>query len=214
MNFAVTLSGHRCHRARITMPARGIWQARVELDDEILVAGPTTVSIGDNLVLVGTVVRGQPFAGTSRYLVRGGFGGWGDVVQARGYRSDAGVKASTVLADAARDAGETWAAPLPTTTIGLAFARRQAPAVHVVTQLLGGAWYVGDDGHTVPVVRPPSPFVGEVLDVDHDARAADLASDVPESVRPGCAIDPIGIATSVEIETGPEGIHIRAWGQT
>jgi hypothetical protein len=215
MNFAITLAGHRSVRTSFAWPARGLWSAHVELDEEVTLAlgSSATLAIGEKLSLAGTIVRGGPFAGTSTYLVRAGHGGWNKTLPRRAYRSDGGVKASTVLTDAAREAGEAWAGALPTTPIGPAFARMKAPAIRVVNLLLGGAWYVDDDGRTQPQARPESTFIGEVLNVESASRMAKLASDTPENVRPRCTVPGVGRVSLVTIEAEHSRIAMRARGE-
>jgi hypothetical protein len=197
------------------MPARGLWTGRFQLDGEVTlpIGSTATIAIGLGLSLSGTIVRGDAFAGTSRYLVRAGRGGWQKTITARGYRSDGGVKAATVLRDAAIDAGEVWAGALPATSLGPAWARFKAPAVRVVTELLGQAWYVDDDGRTQPHVRPESAFLGEVLRVEKAERIAEIATDTPEKVRPRCTVPGIGRVMAVFIEANPGKIAVRAWGE-
>jgi hypothetical protein len=214
MNFEILLNGQRAHRAGISMPRRGLWSGRFELDSEVAFATGSiaVVTIGD-FTLSGSIVRGGPFAGTSTYLVRAGRGGWRKTLPRKPYRSDGGVKASTVLQDAAREAGEQWGAPLPTTSLGYAWARREAPAVRVVTPILGAAWYVDDAGLTQPADRPASKFSGSILDVDSATLIADLATDTPSTIRPGCTVTGIGTVAHVRIESDAQRLSIQARGE-
>lgn len=158
---AYTLNGADFSRARVALPAYGIWTALVELvAAKAFAAGtPAQLVVGD-LVLVGTVQRGGTYAGLARYRVVGGAGGWSKGVKARNYRDDRGFTLAQVAGDIASEVGEqlvveagadrplggTWsrfASPDPTGIASMALRR-----------LAGGRWWVGADGVTHVGARP------------------------------------------------------------
>lgn len=130
-----TLNGKTCTKARVALPAWGVWWAEVELAEEHTLTGSLTLQIAD-LTLVGARVSGRASGGRSAYRLAGGAASWGVTVPAKSYSNDAGVKLATVLQDAASAAGETLdAATIPTSTIGPSYSRELAPASRVLEQL-------------------------------------------------------------------------------
>lgn len=221
MSFAVTLSGARSHVARVTMPARGLWTSMLMLDapKQLAVGKAVTVQVGD-VSLEGTVIDGATFAERGHCIVVAGRGGWRKRLEKpRSYGSPSGVQLSKVLTDIAADCGEEW-----TSGFGSGFVERSLgkhfvrpggiTAARVLHQLLGRAWYVGDDGKTVVGDRPPAKASAEVLDFDPVAKTLELASAKPSKARPG---QTVSVGTSslvlerVVAETGKGGVRLTGW---
>lgn len=178
-----TIDGHRVTSCEITMPPRGPWHLDVTTDDAAELAGPVVLSLG-GVIWSGTVARGAPWLGSSSWVVVGGAHGWQAELPSFSYRDDAGVKLSTVLADAAREAGETLAPGLVDEVLGSAYAREAGPASRL---LAAREWHVRPDGLTVvgpwPGGRVPDGYV--VVGYDPAACMVELAVEALEGVEPG-----------------------------
>lgn len=207
-----TLAGHRVTSAHVTMPAWGIWYAEVSLDGEHVLSGPVELKIVD-LVLRGTVIAGGPMKGRSSYRIIAGAGGWGKEIPAKGYASDAGVKVSTVLTDAAQEAGETLSINTSDRT-GPGFSRDEGRASLVLESLAAGAWYVGEDGVTRLGRRAATVLatsVPRVSPVDLARRTVTVAPTSLASLVPGITIDGIE-AVDVLHDITPDGIRTTIYG--
>ncbi len=205
----------------VTMPARGLWSARVSLD------GPKTfdddarvqLKIG-GLTLEGAKYRGRPFADTATHHVIAGRSGWRKRLTERSYRTDAGVKLSKVLTDLARDCGEEFTSGFgpgfTDRSLGYGFVRLEEVASRVMHQLVGRAWYVEDDGLTVIGDRADaSRATADVLDYDQESQCAILDTDTPEKVRPGQTFVAAGVTHTIDrvvIESGKR-VSLYAWGR-
>ena len=209
-----TISGHRVTNARVQIPAHGIWWADVSTDDEVELEGAVSIEVSD-LLLEGTVVSGGPYQGRSSFRVTGGAGGWGKVIAARAYTNDAGVKLSTILADAAVDAGETLDVTSLASTDRLAghYARENAPAGRVLQVLKPEAWYVDTTGITRLGSRAAVTLDTSATRVDFDqARGVlKLASDTIAQFLPGVVVDGLE-AVDVHHELTPDTLRTTLWG--
>lgn len=209
MSFA-TLAGLRVVSGTVRCPSRGAWVADLTLDSSASLTGSQTLTVGD-LSLVGSVVRGATYAGTSAWRMVGGAGRWGAMLGARAYRNDAGVKRSTVLADIARDAGETLELPADDVSLGTAWTRLARPAREALALAWGAEWYVDDDGTTRLGARPtgtvsaPRQVVHE--EPEHGLRV--LATEYPAAVRPGYTLDGRSI-TSVLYRLA-DTLRVQVW---
>lgn len=108
-----SLNGRRVIAADVRLPPSGVWTADLDLDEAAApLTGAAVVQLGA-LTLRGTVdpTHSGEFADARRVRVLGGAGGWGKELPPRSYHNDAGVKRSTILQDAAREAGETSCSP-------------------------------------------------------------------------------------------------------
>lgn len=210
-----TLAGHRVTHARVHLPAWGVWWAEASIDEEATLSGAVALALAD-LKLTGTVMSGGIGPqGRASYRIAGGAGGWGRAIASKSYANDAGLKASTVIADAATACGETVdAATLPTTRLGPAFVREAAPAARVLEQVAPAGWYVGEDGVTrigrraaVTLAAPAS--VGLV---DGAFGTVALAADSIAAIVPGITVEGLE-AVDVLHELAP-GAALRStlWG--
>lgn len=209
-----TLDGNRITHARTHVPAWGLWYADAELDDEVELEGEVNLVIGD-LTLQGAILAGGPWKGSSNYRIVAGAGGWNATIDGRDYSNDAGVKLSTVLLDAARDAGETFdASSIPSKTIGPKFTREAGPAARVLEQLVPENWYVGEDGITRIGRRPTVELTATAARkrVDLARGVVELAGDDIATILPGVVVDGIE-ALDVEHDLSPRALKSKIWGK-
>ncbi len=209
-----TLAGHRVTHARVHLPAFGVWWAEASIDEEAAISGRVSLMVAD-LSLSGTIMSGGIGPkGRASFRLAGGAGGWGRSVPARSYANDAGLKAATVLADAAAACGEAIdPATLPTGRLGPAFVREAAPAARVLEQVAPAAWYVGEDGITrigkraaVTLTTPAA-----IGTIDRAVGTVALASDSIAPIVPGITVEGIE-AVDVLHELAPEGLRSTLWG--
>jgi hypothetical protein len=209
-----TLAGHRVTKARVHVPAWGVWYAEASLDEEAALSGRVSLVVAD-LTLSGTILSGGPGPkGRSSFRIAGGAGGWGRTVPARSYANDAGVKAATVLVDAATASGETIdPATLPSTRLGPAWAREIGPAARVLEQIFPAGWYVGEDGTTRIGKRPSAALKtpAVVSSVDLARGTVALAAESIASILPGVVVEGI-TAVDVVHELAPGALRSTLWG--
>lgn len=208
---AATLEGHRVTSARVNMPAWGCWYAEVDVDGEHTLTGRVSLTIAD-LTLIGTILSGGAAKGRSHYRIVAGGGGWGRSIPTKSYANDAQVKLSTVLTDAATAVVETLGT-LPSTKVGPAFVRAAGPAVWVLEQCAGQAWYVDNDGTTQLGARTPGtlPAVMTHGPVDLARGTVTLASESIATILPGVTVDGL-TAVDVLHEISSEGLRSTIWG--
>lgn len=212
--IAVTLAGHLVTSARVTLPAWGAWYADVSIAGEETLTGALELKLGD-LTLKGTVLSGGPAAGRSHYRLVAGAGGWGRALPKKSYASDAGVKLATVLADAAREAGEQLG-PLPTSSVGPGFTRREGPAARVLERLAPSAWYIGEDGVTRLGSRPTTTLdakVPRVTPVDRARGMVTLAPQAVANILPGVVVDGLEAVDVLHEVSAEGGLRTTIWGK-
>jgi hypothetical protein len=209
-----TLDGNAISRARVSVPAWGLWYADVDLVSPVALARDTRVTLViADVTLSGTIASGGAYEGRAAYRVVAGAGGWGRVFDARAYANDLGVKASNVIADAARVAGETVEGA-PTTRLGPHYARDATrPASQVLHAIAPNAWRVDFDGVTRFGIRASSTYDGDAprVRVDPAIGVVELAAASLAGLVPGVVIDGRGPASDVEIELTPERLAVRAY---
>jgi hypothetical protein len=212
-----TLNGVTVTRGRLAIPAWGVWYAEVTLDDAATLEGRAELVIAD-LTMVGTILSGGPVEGAARYRVVGGNGGWARELEPRSYANDAGVKASTVLTDAALLATEHLdpaTIPPALLKLGPAWVRPRARAGRVLEQLAPRNWYVGADGITRigqrPTVTLDTPAAR--IDPDPSLEVVTLASETLAELVPGAVVDGLE-AVDVEHTISAEyGLRSTLWGK-
>lgn len=208
-----SLAGKRVTSARTTIPGWGCWYAEASIDGEHSLSGGVELVLAD-LKLHGTVLSGGPQKGRSSFVIVGGKGKWGTVIPRKSYANDAGVKVSTVLGDAAREAGETLEIS-SSDRVGPAWTRNEGPASKVLQILAPAAWYMGEDGVTRLGKRPSVPFTEKaprVTPVDLARRTVTLASEKIATLVPGAVVDGIE-AVDVLHEIGPSGLRTTIYGE-
>lgn len=194
------VNGHRALRAEVRIPLVGSWNADVLLDEGVEITGPVTLTIA-GLSLVGTAYRGGAYKGSAGFRIVAGGDGWRKKLEPRAYRSEAGVRLSTILTDVARESGETIVVANDR-VVGQAFVRQAGPASRVFG-LLGeasSAWYVDAAGVTQTTARPVSTVRSrfEVLHVVAELGRAVIATEKPEDIVPGRRID-VGLPAPIDI---------------
>ncbi len=215
---AATLNGHRATTARVNIPAWGCWYASVSIDGEVaLEVGTSVTLVLADLTLVGSVLSGGAALGRSSYRIVAGAGGWRRTIPAWSWSDDAGVKFSTAIGDAAREAGETLAAIAPALRTGPAWARDEGQASATLNTLAPAGWYVDEAGVTRLGARAPSTLpanVTRIAPVDRARGKALLASESIGAILPGVDVDGL-TAVDVQHETTPEGgMRSTVWGRS
>jgi hypothetical protein len=207
-----TLAGHRVIEADAWIPAWGCWYAEATLDEEATLSGSVTLQIAD-LKLVGTILSGGPSKGRSHYRIVAGAGGWGKKVRRLAYANDFGVKVATVIADAAKDAGETVVVT-SSDRLGPAWTRAEDVAARVLEQVAPAAWYVGEDGVTRLGARPASTLSGAVTHgpVDHARGTVTLASDSIVRIVPGLVVDGLTVVDVHHKLAAKGALRSTVWG--
>lgn len=214
MGVAASLNGLRATHARVQMPAKGLWYAEVSLDGEHTLAerAGVTLTIAD-LTLVGAVLSGGPAKGRSSFRLVAGAAGWNREIPKKSYNSDAGVKLSTILTDAAAEAGERIGAISTTPRVGPGFVRPAGRAATVLEQTADG-WYVDNAGVTQLGARAASTLPANVTRVEPLNRmtaSVKLASDSIAAIVPGVVVDGMA-ALDVEHNLTPDGLRSTVYG--
>ncbi len=188
MTLFASLDGAPLKRLELTLPYFGIWHApEIHLDRTIPDAAAATLVLG-GLTLSGTVFRAGSFVGSGAYRVVGGRGGWSKTLPAQSYHSAGGVKASLVLRDAARAAGETLDLDSDS-VIGTHWVRFGDKPASRSLNLIRPDWWVRPDGTTTTGPRPDGIVTShfDVLPAGTDLAAGRvaIATDHPEDWLPG-----------------------------
>lgn len=222
MTAHVLVDTHPAARVTVHVPSVGPWWADVVFETAPDVSGVVTIRVGE-LELVGTIdpthdgVRGLE----RRSRIVAGAGGWGTLLAPKAYHNDAGVKASTVAEDAAREAGETLGDFAPVVErIGIDYVRESGPASRTLEDVIGAVpWWVGYDGVTRVGARGTSTPVAGSFDVlEHvvDERLVTLAADDLRSVGIGSILTDGLLETpqtvsELELAVEPDSVRIKAW---
>lgn len=211
-----TLNSHRVTNARVDLPAWGCWYADATIDTAQALTGKVTLKIAD-LTLIGTILSGGADDGTARshFRIVGGAGGWGRVIKAKSETNDAGVKAVTVIGDAAREVGET----LDTSTIansertGPGYVRPKGPACRILETLRPQAWYVGEDGVTRIGARSGATIPKTVgMKIDKARGTVEVSAESIAKYLPGAVVAGI-TAVDVQHEISSKGLRTRVYGK-
>lgn len=152
----MSLNGSRAMSARVTVPLFGAWTGDIVLASTTPISSDVEIVIGD-LTMQGHAQRMASFSGARSALIVGGKGGLRKMLPARGYASPAGVKLSTILGDAAREAGESVNVDVDQ-SIGPGYARRRDVAERVFRRLLGRRWWFDNAGVIQTKDRDSSPI--------------------------------------------------------
>ena len=231
------LNGHRTKHVRIWVPNVGPWFFDADLVDKVdlaKLAGKVTLTVGD-LELVGTVhpVSSGTFGEATTVRVVAGAGQWGKLLRAKGYHNDgatspspnekrgSGVKAITIVTDAARETGETLGTFKPANDrVGDDYVRRAGPASQVLEDALGGRpWWVDYAGVTHggerPKGKPAAADAYELLEYDPRSRMATLAMDDLTAVSIGTVLeqrlDAPQTVRELEVTIAEGAMRVRAW---
>lgn len=210
--MSVTLNGTAASRARVQVPAWGVWWADLVLTAEVaLVQGDAATIDLSGTTLRGVVVSGGIVSGESRYRVCGGKGGWGTTLKRLAYANDLGVKAATVAQDAATSCGETIA-NLPTTRLGPHYVRPEGAAAGVLHDLFPRLWYVDLDGVTRVGARPVQTYTGTgTINPDPAAGVIDVVTTDLSQLVPGVIVQGSAPASDVEVVVESKRITARVY---
>lgn len=208
-------------KLRLVAGSTGPWVAHVELEEDADFEGPVQIVIGERS-LEGTIAPQDSgaFGLQRRLTVIGGGGGWGREVGERDYQNDAGVKARTVVDDAAREVGETIGDFAPEASrIGGHYSREAGLASRVLEEAIGSAhWWVDFDGVTHVGQRSEveaDPELYQVLHFEPRTKIATLGVNDPLAVVPGSRIqDTLDAPQTVRdtvLHLQPESMKVVAW---
>lgn len=207
-----TLNGFRVTHARVDVPAWGRWYAEVSLDGDHEIAGVVSLVVAD-VTFSGSVVSGGPHEGRTHLRLVGGRGRWDAEIPELGYANAASVSVASVLQDAAAACGETLVGALPSTRLGVNYARRAGPAARVLEALVPRGWYVAEDGTTRIGQRGSTTLRGTMSHgpVDLARGTVTLASESIAGIMPGLVVDGL---TAVDVchEITPEGLRSTVYG--
>lgn len=209
-----TLNGVTATAVRVSIPANGLWWAEVECASGDSMTGAATLVV-DDLTLRGTIITGGAYEARTRYRIVGGAGGWGRTIAARAYVNDLSPKKSAILADAARECGETLGTvPASDTVAGGAYVRASGPASRVLDDLYPRGWYVDEAGVTQIGRRARVTYTGTATRItdDHAQVRFELAPPSLAGLLPGAVVDGVE-AVDVEHVVGPDGVRTTLWGK-
>jgi hypothetical protein len=188
MTMFVEANGLRVIDGRVAIPYVGPWTADVTLDVEKALSGSVALVLAGLALTCAPWRPVVPYGGRTTARLVGGRGMLGKTLPAKPYRSPAGVRLSTVLADVARETGETIVVEATADRVlGSHFVREEAIASRLLNSI-GGLWYVDTNGTIrVATARAPtaitSPF--EVTAFDSARRAFVVATEKPGDWIPG-----------------------------
>ncbi len=210
-----TVGGRQALSIVLTIPAWGVWFLEAILSGENALTGALACSVAD-LALFGTALHSGSFNGRTAVRVVGGRGGLAKVIPAHAYHDDAGVRISTVIRDAMREAGETLdESTLPTTRLGPHYTRPEATAASVLERHARGAWYVAEDGTVRLGARPAAVLPpGVAIEAVDKARGVlNVASSTIATLLPGLTAEGL-VVTDVRHEAnGDTGLRTTLWGR-
>lgn len=218
-----TINGEPTSLVEVHVAATGPWWADVDCVEapDLPATGLVSLRVGA-LTLAGAVDpdAAGTFGMQRRVRVIGGAGGWGRLLPAKAYHSDAGVSALLVAQDAAREAGETIVGfASPSARVGVDYVRQAGPASRALEDVTGGAeWWVNYDGTTTVGTRPTAPAARgayELVDYDPRHRVALLAVDDLSLVGIGSVLsDRFDVPATVRelvITVTPDSSRVRVW---
>lgn len=213
--MTASVAGIGATRLRVAIPRWGAWWVEAQLEEESALSGRVDI-VASDLLLSGTIVSGGVSgAGRSAYRIVGGAGGWGRVLPPKSYADAGGVKLSTVLQEAATEAGETLAGDIPDTRVGFAWPRDEGTADRVLQLLAPRAWYVDELGRTRLGRRPTVALAADLEHgpIDLARRTVSLSGEAIATVIPGIVVDGLE-AADVEHVITRDGVRSHIWGAT
>jgi hypothetical protein len=208
-----TLQGRPLLRCALTVPRWGIWHAdAVVASGEALPVGARVELELGGVVHSGTVRTGGVFREEGRYHIVGGADGWAKTVLDRSYHSALGVRRENVVADAAREVGESIGEGWGGARLGQHYARPRGPASAVLEAVAPEAWHVGEDGVTRPGARQERAFEGDYVLADKhlDRRLLVLQAERLEGLVPGAQLEG-GVAASIRHELTEDTLRSLVW---
>lgn len=191
-------------RGSISLPKRGAWTSKLEVDTTLSMSGGVTL---DPIGLVGTIVRGSAFADGVRLFIVGGNGGLRRIVPAFGYQS---IPARTVALDILTYAGERLD---PSSDVGgnlSHWGRKESTAGDALSALcehLDRIWRVLPNGNVWIGVDTPIAATPQVLDRDELSGEILVGDDTPTLLHP-LSVDGLTV-TNICHEIG--NAEVRSW---
>lgn len=169
---AVTLGGRAVTLATITLPARGVWCADVEVDTTDEITGRAELVVDGGPTWSGTVVSGGVSHGLWRGRIVGGAGGLRGTLPALAYRN---ATLADVLRDVLAESGEVLSPASADLSYAVALWQRSrgtaSAAVAEIAAAAGYAWRVLADGAVwLGVETWPDAGELEVTLLDRDTR--------------------------------------------
>jgi hypothetical protein len=218
---ALQVAGRSVVKGTIFVPHEGVWFADLDLSSAEPISGSVAITLG------GSTLRGvvdpeasKVFGLRFRARVIGGAGGWRTEIKPTSYSNDAGVKASSVAADAARACGETLGTFAGgTLRLGSHYLREAGPASRIIEDAARGVpWWVGYDGVTQVSARTasaPAADSYEVISFDPQSSALQLQVNDLQAVGVGSVISkdlpaPVTVR-SFELHVAEDSIRMHAW---
>jgi len=189
-------AGLRVLSGTVMIPYHGLWVADLAL--ALTSTGPGSanavppatgpLTIG-TLTMQGAMFRRTDFGGRSSARFIGGFGGWQTTLQPKAYQNPNGLLLTTILNDAAMEAGEQIGsaalASLSSVVVGTAYVRPQAPASRVLRLFAEPNWWVDNNGAIQVADRLVLPASGSTSDTKHLGPI--LTQFTPTAYAPGQA---------------------------
>jgi hypothetical protein len=222
--LTINCNGQKVTRVVVHVPQAGVWWTDVDFD----VALPATNLAGAAQVVVGPLSLSGTFApartGTffqqSKARVLGGAGAWGKAVRAKSYHDDgAGVKATTVIQDLAREVGERVGTIVPSRArLGVDWDRRASVASEALSLVLGSTpWWVDYAGLTQVGPRPESEIGTdyEVLTFDPRFGIATVTTETPQAITIGSVLrrklNEPRIVREITIDVTSTAVRLQCW---
>lgn len=209
-----TLDGRAIARLTLQWPAWGLWWADVDLVDAVEVTGRVGLDVAGT-AFSGTVVGGGSYNGRASYRLVAGAGGVSKALPEKGYVNTSGVQLAPVLAEAARNAGESMPSPL-NQRLGPHYARAEGETLGDLLQRHAPQnWYAEVDGSLHFGARLSTTYPGSAprVRVAPNADVIDLAVDTLDGLAPGVIVDDAQPATDLEICLTPERLTVRVYAR-
>ena len=219
MTMHVTCNGAPLECLTIYVPHVGPWFAELRFVDAAaeVPQGAVTIAVGERTFNATILPEFDgSFAERREATAFGGAGKWQGLAKKRSYANDAGVKASLVVADLAREVGETLGDVAPgAASLGSHWFREAGFATRELERAIGTAdWWVGYDGVThigTRATSTPSASAYQVLQAWPDRDYVKIGLDDVYAVGVGSILterlpEPLTVA-SLEIAITPEGIR-------
>jgi hypothetical protein len=221
-----SINGNLVTRLAVRFPWSGVWSAEGDFDQALTVqslTGPALVTVG-GLQLQGTfdpILTGT-FVQQSKCHLHGGVNGWPIRLVAKPYHSDAGVLATTIAQDLARETGETLGdlSAIAGLIVGNDFVRQRQTAAETLSWMLGPShqWFVDESGVTQIGVHVPLEIQGdyEVLNYDARFKVATVTTDDPTILGVGSVLRnrlnvPLWVK-ECEILIANHSVRFTCWG--
>jgi hypothetical protein len=199
MSLFAEFNGLQVTEVSATIPYAGVWTLDAWIDDQIKMPAKGTLNLA-GLSFVGTVET--DFSGTfgmrTKVHLSAGANAWSEVLPAKSYHNDAGVKVLSIMSDLARETGETLGTvQLSRERLGSDFARASAPASRTMALISGDV---------------------ELLDFDAIFKVATIATDDPTLVGIGSVLTSEHLRypfliRQINLELKAGALRMSCWGR-